>query len=163
MDQAMELIVDLQQELEEKDWLEDEVENLRKELEDARSEVNWLHSELHGAELAAMRDAPATAYIVQLFDELDDIGESYIPSTVFLTREAAEREVEGWGHEDTHCGGHVIDCDVVGPARTCKRLHIEGRNFMNGKAITFYKCSECDELMGGTGSYCPHCGAKVVE
>lgn len=104
MDQAMELIVDLQQELEERDWLEYEVENLRKELEDARSEVNWLHSELHGAELEAAR-----------------------------------------------------------ARRTCKRIHIEGRNFMNGKEITFYKCSECDELMGGTGSYCPHCGAKVVE
>lgn len=64
------------------------------------------------------------AWIVHLYDEVDDIGEHYIPHRVFMTREAADREIEAWGDHrepgydgepwDTHIGGNAFECEVVG-------------------------------------------------
>lgn len=55
-----------------------------------------------------------TAYIIELMDELDDIGQSYVPRRVFLSKEAAQKEVEEWSSDtELRRWGYVRECEVV--------------------------------------------------
>lgn len=54
------------------------------------------------------------AYIIELTDELDDIGQSWTPHKVFLTKAAAQKEVEEWSSDtELRRWGYVHECEVV--------------------------------------------------
>ena len=57
------------------------------------------------------------AYIIELFDDLMDIGEVYIPRRVYLSAEKAQEAVDRYESETGPLGekqwGCVIECEVV--------------------------------------------------
>lgn len=57
------------------------------------------------------------AYIIELFDDLMDIGEVYIPRKVYLSAEKAQEAVDEYESETGALGerqwGRIIECEVV--------------------------------------------------
>lgn len=54
--------------------------------------------------------------------------------------------------------------DLIEPEeRTCRAVRFETHSFVSGNTVLLWRCSECENLIRPSASYCPDCGARLVE